>query len=352
MQISSAYDAMFMQYATTLAAKGGGKTGVNPLVGAVIVKAGRIVGQGYHRKIGEAHAEVVALAAAGSRAKEADLYVNLEPCCTHGYTPPCVDAIIAAGIKRVVLGSLDPNPAVKGKSIQILKDNNIRTVVSTQNTPVDGLNRWYRKYITTKTPYVILKIATTKNMKISGFSTKYITSEPSRRYVHALRSQVNAVLVGVRTVLSDNPFLTDRLVGRHNPARVVIDPHLEMPSNAHVLAPNARRIVFANRNSNRARIRELEKRGVECLFLEGDQYSTAELIHNLGELGVGSVLVEGGGTTFSRFLNEKTYDELLIFVAPTTVQKGIEIQVNRDILKKIKPQQIGEDLLYHVYRNN
>ncbi len=352
MQISSADNAMFMQYAITLAAKGGGKTGVNPLVGAVIVKRGRIVGQGYHRKIGEAHAEIVALAEAGSRAKDADLYVNLEPCCTHGYTPPCVDAIIDAGIKRVVLGGIDPNPAVNGKSIQILKNNNIRTVESIQHAYIDKLNRWYRKYIITKTPYVILKIATTRNMKISGFPTKYVTSEPSIRYVHALRSQVNAVLVGIKTVLSDNPYLTDRLVGRHNPARIVIDPHLDIPLNANFLAPNVRRIVFANRDNDRTKIDKLKEGGVELVLLEGDRYPTAEVIHHIGTLKIGSILVEGGGETFSQFLNEKTYDELLLFVAPTTVQKGIEIQVNGNILKKIKPQQIGEDLLYHVYRDN
>jgi diaminohydroxyphosphoribosylaminopyrimidine deaminase/5-amino-6-(5-phosphoribosylamino)uracil reductase len=343
---------MFMQYAITLAAKGGGRTGVNPLVGAVIVKHGKIVGQGYHRQIGEAHAEAVALAEAGSRARDADLYVNLEPCCTHGYTPPCVDAIIAAGIKRIVLGDTDPNPAVNGKSIQILKDNNIQTVMSTYNEHINQLNRWYRKYITTKTPYVILKIATTKNMRISGFGTKYVTSEPSRRYVHALRSQVNAVLVGIKTVICDNPFLTDRLVGRHNPARIVIDPHLEIPIDAHVLAADARRIVIANRNSDRTKIRKLKDIDVELVLLEGDRFSTSELIRKLGASRIGSILVEGGGETFSRFLNEKTYDELLLFIAPTVVEKGIEIQLNGNIYKKTKPQQIGEDLLYHVYRDN
>jgi diaminohydroxyphosphoribosylaminopyrimidine deaminase/5-amino-6-(5-phosphoribosylamino)uracil reductase len=352
MRISAAYDRMFMQYAITLAAKGGGKTGINPLVGAVIVRHGKIVGQGYHRQIGEAHAEVVALAEAGNRAKDADLYVNLEPCCTHGYTPPCVDAIIAAGIKRVVLGNTDPNPAVSGKSIQILKDNDIQTIMGTPNEHIDALNSWYRKYITTKMPYVILKIATTKNMKISGFKEKYVTSEPSRRYVHALRSQVNAVLVGTKTVLCDNPFLTDRLVGRHNPARIVIDPHLEIPLDAHILTPDARRIVITNRESDHTKIRKLKDAGVELLLLEGDTYSTSELIRKLGSIRIGSILVEGGGETFSRFLNENTYDELLLFIAPTVVENGIEIEINGNIYKKAKPQQIGEDLLYHVYRNN
>lgn len=352
MQISSAYDEMFMQYAITLAAKGGGKTGINPLVGAVIVKNGRIVGQGYHRQIGEAHAETIALAEAGSRAKDADLYVNLEPCCTHGYTPPCVDAIIAAGIKRVVLGNTDPNPAVNGKSIQILRNNKIQTVMSDQNEHTDRLNRWYRKYITAKIPYVILKIAATQNMRISGFTEKYVTSATSRRHVHALRSQVNAVLVGINTVLSDDPLLTDRLVGRHNPARIVIDPHLAIPAEANVLAPDARRIVITSRDSDQAKIRKLRDIGVELLLLEGDRYSTSELIHKIGTLRIGSILVEGGGETFSSFLNEKNYDELLLFIAPTVVQKGIEIQLNGNIYKKVKPQQSGEDLLYHVYRNN
>jgi len=350
MQISDTYDQMYMQYAVTLAVKSNGQTGINPLVGAVVVRNGKIIGRGFHRRIGEAHAEVVAMTEAGASTRDADLYVNLEPCCTHGYTPPCVDAIINAGIKRVFIAETDPNPAVNGKSIEILRRHNIQVI--NLPLPPSHINRWYRKYITTKIPYVILKIALTENMKISGFDNKYVTSEPARRYVHALRSQVGAVLVGINTVLSDDPYLTDRLVGRHSPARIIIDPYLEIPMNAHVLTPDARRIVFTGSNSDRRTIEELQKLGVESILLEGDNYATMDLLERIGMLKIGSILVEGGGQTFTRFLQEKTYDALYAFVAPVTVREGIEVPLAKTIIEREKPEKIGEDMLYHVYRNN
>jgi len=352
MQISQAYDEMFMQYALNLATKGWGRTGINPLVGAVVVKNGKIIGQGFHRKIGEAHAEVVALAEAGIRADKADLYVNLEPCCVHGYTPPCVNAIIASNIKRVVIGAIDPNPAVNGEGIKILRKHGIEVVENVLNAQACELNRWYRKYITTKMPYVILKVAATQNMKISGFGTKYITSEDSLRYVHALRSQVGAILVGINTLLTDNPFLTDRLVHRHNPARIVIDPNLEIPLDANFLAPAARRIIISKPNKAPIKTDALKEMGVELIYLDANRYTTKELLMNIGMLKIGSILVEGGGETFDCFLTEKNYDELYLFVAPTKAQQGLEIKFDRAIFAGKIPEPIGEDSLYHVYRNN
>jgi diaminohydroxyphosphoribosylaminopyrimidine deaminase/5-amino-6-(5-phosphoribosylamino)uracil reductase len=352
MHNTTAYDEMFVQYALSLAAKGSGRTGINPLVGAVVVKHGRIVGQGFHRKIGEAHAEAIALQQAGRLAHGAHLYVNLEPCCTYGYTPPCVNAIIEARIKRVIIATRDPNPAVNGKSIQILRKHNVRVDVDILNDQAKNLNRWYLKYITTKIPYVILKIATTKNMKISGFSTRYVTSEPARRYVHALRSQVGAVLVGINTVLIDNPLLTDRLVGRHNPARIVIDPHLKTPLNAAFIEPNARRIILTKSDDSQEKMAQLKKTGVEFVFMEGDDYSTMDLLKSISALKIGSVLVEGGGVTFDHFLRDKAYDELFLFVSPATTEDGIGVEIDQSIIEKNRPKQIGEDLLYHVYRNN
>ncbi len=352
MHILCDYDEMYMQYATTLAAKGWGHTGVNPLVGALVVKNGKIIGHGYHRRIGEAHAEVVAMTEAGATAKGADLYVNLEPCCTHGNTPPCVDAIINAGINRVFIAETDPNPAVNGKSIETLRNNNIQ--VTCLVSPAHGLhiNLWYRKYITTQMPYVSLKIAFTKNMRITGFEGKYVTSEPSRRYVHALRSRVGAVLVGIKTVLADNPFLTDRLIGRHNPARIILDPDLQIPLNTNVLAADARRIVFARPDTDQEKTRKLQKLGVELVHLDGDSHPTADLLRKIAMLKIGSILVEGGGETFTHFLQEKTFDEVYAFVAPTTVDHGIEVPLASELIREGKSEHIGEDLLYHVYRNN
>ncbi len=352
MLISQAYDDMFMQHALNLATRGWGRTGINPFVGAVVVKNGRIVGQGYHRKIGEAHAEVVALAEAGTRAVNANLYVNLEPCCVHGFTPPCVDAIIASNIKRVFIGAVDPNPAVNGKGILALRQHGMEVVENVLAPQANQLNRWYRKYIVTKTPYVIIKIAATENMKISGFSTKYVTSEDSLRYVHAMRSQVGAVLVGINTVLQDDPFLTDRLVGRHNPIRIVVDPNLQIPENANFLSGNARRVIITKANNAPAKTAALKASGVEFIHMNSEHYSTKDLLHNIGTLKIGSILIEGGGKTFKDFLEEDNYDELYLFIAPTTVQEGIEIKIDQAILMGHSPERIGKDMLYHVYRNN
>lgn len=352
MDIDSDNDQMYMQYVMTLATKGWGQTGINPLVGALVVKDGRIIGRGFHRRIGEAHAEVVAMTEAGVNARGADLFVNLEPCCTHGKTPPCVDTIIKAGIRRVFVAETDPNPAVNGKSIEILRSKNTEVVCLAVSTGLSELNIWYRKYIKTRTPYVTLKIALTRNFRISGFEGKYVTSEPSRRFVHALRSRAGAVLVGINTVLTDDPFLTDRLVGRHNPARIILDPDLKIPLDAKVLAPNSRRIVFATTDTNPAKTEELQKRGIELVHLDGHRHPTSDLLRKIGMLKIGSILVEGGGETFTNFLKEDTYDDLYAFVAPVTVSKGIEVPLAKTIIEQKESELIGEDTLYHVYRNN
>ncbi len=344
-----------MQMAIALAQKGWGKTGINPLVGAVVVKDNKIVGRGYHRKIGEAHAEVCALADAGERAEGATLYVNLEPCCCFGYTPPCVEALHRAQIKRVVIGMIDPNPTVNGNGVEFLKQHNIKVTLGVLSREAKKLNLWYNKYITTKIPYVIVKIATSKDGKISGFKGKYITSEPSRRFVHSLRSQVSAVLIGVNTILTDNPYLTDRFVGRNNPARVVIDPHLKIPLESNFLKPDSRKIIITSRANDPRKIEKLIALGAEILLFEGEHSALLDIIQKLGSLNIASILVEGGGKVFSQFFNEHSYDELYLFIAPREIGKGITLAENimTEILSKdVKPSKIGEDLLHHVYRNN
>ena len=352
MDITNNYDRMYMQYAMTLASKGWGQTGINPLVGALLVKDGRIIGQGFHRRIGEAHAEAVAITEAGENARDSDLYVNLEPCCTHGKTPPCVDAITKASIRRVIIAEKDPNPAVNGKSIEILRSRNTDVLCLRPSAGHQTLNLWYSKYIKTRIPYITLKIAFSSNFRISGFEGKYMTSEPSRRFVHALRSRVGAVLVGINTVLTDDPFLTDRLVGRHNPARIILDPDLEIPLDANVLLPNARRIVFTTTKADPMKSEDLQKTGVELVHLDGKEHPTADLLRKIGMLKIGSILVEGGGETFANFLKEKTYDDLYAFVAPITAGRGLEVPLARAIIEQKESEPIGEDRLYHVYRNN
>jgi diaminohydroxyphosphoribosylaminopyrimidine deaminase/5-amino-6-(5-phosphoribosylamino)uracil reductase len=345
------FDQRFMAEALALAKRGWGRTSINPLVGAVIVKDNKIIGRGFHRKIGEAHAETIALIEAGSNAEGATLYVNLEPCTCKGRTPPCVDAIIKAKIKRVVIGIQDPNPLVNGNGIKALIENNIDVTVDVLKRDAEELNRFYIKYITIKIPYIIVKIAASQDGRISDFPQKYITSETSRRYVHSLRSQVDGVLVGINTIIKDDPFLTDRLVGRHNPSRIVIDPHLKIPMTANFLKDDARRIIITSEKDNLKKIRSLQDAGVELIFMSGDYYPIRNIFEAIGNTGIGSVLVEGGGIIFSQILGRKFYDELYIFVAPNRIGTGIDFLAENGIdINQMTGENIGEDRLY-VYRN-
>ncbi|MEO0137311.1 MAG: bifunctional diaminohydroxyphosphoribosylaminopyrimidine deaminase/5-amino-6-(5-phosphoribosylamino)uracil reductase RibD [candidate division WOR-3 bacterium] len=345
------FDIRFMAEALALAKNGWGRTAVNPLVGALVVKNNKIIGRGFHRKIGEAHAEVIALLQAGTRAAGATLYVNLEPCTIKGRTPPCVETILKYKIKRVVMAMYDPNPLVYKNGYRILNENNISTTVGVLEKEAQELNRFYTKYITTQLPYIIVKIAASADGRISDFPDKYITGEAARRFVHSLRSQVDAVLVGINTILMDNPYLTDRYVCRKNPTRVVIDPHLKIPMTANFLKDDARRIIFTNADNNARKIKDLKEAGVEFVFLPGDYYPLKTIFENLGSLGIGSVMVEGGGIVFSQLLEKKLYDELYIFVAPKTVGRGINfLEENGVDFKNMIALSIGEDKLY-VYRN-
>ncbi len=347
------FDERIMQEALTLATKGWGKTGINPLVGAVVVKKGRIVGRGFHRKLGEAHAEVCALIESGKNAQGATIYVNLEPCCFSGRTPPCVEAIIKAGIKRVVIGMTDPNPMVNGNGIKILQEKNIEVIGGILEKQARDLNRWYQKYITTKKPYIILKIAASKDGRITNFKDKYITSLKSRRYVHSLRSQVGAILVGINTILKDNPYLTDRLIGRNNPARIVLDPHLKIPLEANFLIPDARRIIITSEDNDRNKIQQLKEKGAEILSFKGDYYPLELVFEELGKREIGSILIEGGGIVFSQILTKSLYDELSIFVAPEIIGTGLDFLKENSIeLQKMNSMDLNGDKLYYVHRYN
>jgi len=347
------FDERFMEEALNLATRGWGKTEINPLVGAVVVKNGHIVGRGFHRKLGEAHAEVCALIEAGRNAKDSTLYVNLEPCCITGRTPPCVEEILKAEIRRVVIGMDDPNPKVNGRGRMFLRENGIEVTCGVLEKEARTLNRWYEKYITSGLPYIIVKIASSEDGRITGFKDKYITSFSSRRLVHSIRSRVGAVLVGINTILKDDPFLTDRLVGRHNPTRIVLDPHLKIPLNSNFLKDDARRIVITGENNDQEKIEKLRNIGAEMIFLKGDYYPLEVVFEELGKREIGSILVEGGGILFSQILEKNLYDELIIFVAPQIIGSGIDfLRENSLDLDNMPLEKIGEDRLYYVYRNN
>ncbi len=316
----------YMSLALSLAKRRKGLTHPNPTVGCVVVKNGEIVGLGYHEGAGYPHAEVVALEQAGEKARNSTLYVTLEPCSHFGRTPPCTDAIIRAGVKRVVVATLDPNPLVAGRGVEKLRNSGIEVEVGLLEEEAKLINEDFFTYITGKRPYVTLKLAQTVDGRIATLTgeSKWITSKASRKYAHRLRAQATAVLVGINTVLKDDPALTVRHIPfPRNPLRVVIDPELEVPMNAKVLntaeAPTL--IVFSKRNPSKEE--ELIKAGIKLLHME--EISVSALLEELHELEVVHLLVEGGAFTVTNFLKEGFWDRLIIFQAPKIMGEGISI---------------------------
>ncbi len=329
-----------MMQALRLAEKGLGKTSPNPMVGAVVVSKGRLVGQAYHHAAGQAHAEVLALRQAGPRAKGAALYVTLEP-CSHlkKRTPPCVPAVIQSGVRHVVVAMVDPNPQVKGKGIAQLRRAGITVIVGVGRQEAETLNRTYSYWVRTKRPYVILKAGMTLDGQIAtaGGESKWITGLQSRREVHQLRSAVDAVIVGIGTVLHDNPSLTARRPPRltalaaKQPCRIVIDSRLRIPRSAKILGQQdqAKTVIATTKAAPKARLLELEKLGIEVLVVPGERgrVSLKHLLASLGQRGMISVMVEGGGELNAAFLKAKLVNQVRLYVAPTllggTQSKGV-----------------------------
>jgi len=329
-----------MTLALRLAAKGQGKTSPNPMVGAVVVSNGRIVGQAYHHAAGQPHAEALALRQAGSRARGATLYVTLEP-CSHlkKRTPPCVPAVIQAGIRRVVVAMRDPNPAVSGKGLAQLRQAGLSVTVGIAGKEAKALNQAYRYWIVTKRPYVTLKAGMTLDGQIATArgESKWITGRQSRRDVHRLRSTVDAVMVGIGTVLFDNPSLTARrppgLTGLAStqPTRIVVDSHLRIARSARILTQQSRAktIIATTKAASQARCRALERQGIEVLRLPSlaGRVSLTHLLTALGQRRMMSVMVEGGGELNAALLKAKLVNHVRLYVAPTllggTQSKGV-----------------------------
>ena len=354
-------DKVFMKKALSLAKKGAGKVSPNPMVGAVVVKDGEIISTGYHAYYGGPHAEAVALEKAGEKARGATLYVNLEPCVHFGKTPPCVPRIIDAGIKRVVIATLDPNPLVSGKGVKMLREAGIDVTVGVLEKEAKKLNEAFFKWIKTKVPFVVLKIASTLDGKIATYSgnSKWITSLESRKLVHKYRAFYDAVLVGAGTVLKDNPELTVRLMRGRNPVRVILDSSLRIPLSSKVLAANGRRIVFHSEDVSSDKLERLRDMGVELYAVpgEGEVLDLHEVLRKLGEIGIASVMVEGGREIFSSFLREELADKLIYFIAPKILGGGIgpfdEVElctIGESIeLKDVRVRRVGSDLLVEGY---
>ena len=316
----------FMQLAVELAYRGKGYTKTNPCVGAVIVKDGHIEGRGWHKEYGGNHAEIEALADAGDMAQGADAYVTLEPCTTHGKTPPCADALIAAGIKRVFIGVLDPNPAHAGKAIKVFKEAGIEAVCGVYAQPCAELIEDFTKFKTTGMPYVTLKIAQSLDGKIATHTgnSKWITSEESRRLVHKIRKESDAVLVGIGTAIADDPELTVReMPSDRQPVRIVFDSKCRLPVTSKLVqgAKNgiADTIVVVSAQSDRDCVKALEDNGVRIITAGESLINIHEALIKLGELNIMNILLEGGGALSGSFLKAGCVDSVRIFMAPILI---------------------------------
>lgn len=354
---SEAADRRFMRLALRLGRRGLGRTSPNPPVGAVVVRDGRVVGKGYHRVAGAPHAEVEALRQAGPRARGATLYVTLEPCNHHGRTPPCTEAVLAAGIRRVVLGVLDPNPHVSGGGARRLAEAGVEVVAGVEADACAELIEGFAKRSTTGLPFVTLKLAASADGRIATADgeSRWITSEQSRRLVHRLRDYNDAVVVGAGTVATDDPRLTCRLRGGRDPLRVIIDGALRVPPNAQVVQPEmaSGTVVFtARRNARRAR--ELRRRGVRVVELpaQGGRLSLARVLEMLAAEGISSVLCEGGATLAAGLLREGLVDRALFFYAPKLLggdgvpmigALGVRRMVEALPLGRLRLRRVGPD---------
>jgi len=360
-------DQHYMQMALELAAKAMGRTSPNPMVGAVVVKDGRVIGRGYHARAGTPHAEVHALREAGELAGGADLYVTLEPCCHHGRTGPCTEAIIKARVNRVVVAMTDPNPLVAGKGMQKLKDAGIQVACGVLEEDACRLNEVFIKYITTRLPYVVLKTAMSLDGKIATAQgeSQWITGATAREYVHRLRDRYDAILVGVGTVLADDPSLTCRLPegGGKDPVRVVLDSQARTPSTARVITQpsEAPTLIVTVPGASPERVRLLKEAGAQVLEVPSGEggIDPASLLRELGQREISSVLVEGGARVNGTFITGNLVDKVYWFIAPKLIGGmaapgplgGPGIAVLKDALsiKDIKLDLYGEDICIEGY---
>ncbi len=316
-------DEQYMRVALRLAAKARGRTSPNPMVGAVVVKNGAIIGRGYHRRAGGPHAEVRALQQAGEQARGADLYVTLEPCSHTGKrTPPCTPLVIQSRVKRVVVAMIDPNPRVSGKGLRALRAAGITVTLGVLEAEARTLNEAFIRHVTTGMPFVTLKIAQTLDGKIATASgeSKWITGEQARKEGHRLRSINDAILAGINTVLKDDPALTARIPGGRDPVRVIVDTHLRIPLRARVLTgkSTARTIIAAKKNAPPGKVLKLQKLGVEVITVaaERDRLDFRDLMKKLGAKGIMSLLVEGGAEVNATALRSGVVDKIVLFIAP------------------------------------
>jgi diaminohydroxyphosphoribosylaminopyrimidine deaminase/5-amino-6-(5-phosphoribosylamino)uracil reductase len=360
-----------MQMALDLAKKGEGFTSPNPMVGAVIVKDGEVVGRGYHKAPGEAHAEVDAIDNAGSLAQDATLYVTLEPCNHTGRTPPCTEKIIGAGIRHVVAAMEDPNPDVKGGGLEYLKNRGIKTTVGICEDHAKRLNEFFIKYARIKRPFTIIKCAATLDGRIATKSgdSRWVTGEAAREFVHCLRHAVDAIMVGINTVEKDNPSLTTRLANRPkdfkslDPTRIILDTHLRISEKAKLLRlhSDSDTILVTGplvSSDKKARIEKTGARIIESPLKDG-MIDIDRLMDRLGSLGITSLLIEGGSRVVASALSAGIVEKVIFFFAPKILggDDGIPIckgpgadVMDRCIqVKDINVRRFGDDIMIQGY---
>jgi diaminohydroxyphosphoribosylaminopyrimidine deaminase/5-amino-6-(5-phosphoribosylamino)uracil reductase len=353
-------DEQFMRRALQLARRSLGYSSPNPMVGAVVVKNGRIIAEGYHKVIGADHAEVAALKNAKEDVKGATLYVTLEPCRHFGKTPPCTDAIIKSKIGRVVIGMLDPDYRMRGESVKLLEEKGIKMTVGVLEADCLALNEKHVKHRNTGIPFVTLKWAQTLDGRIATAqgSSRWISSPESLKLAHRLRATHDAILVGVSTVIKDNPELTTRLVKGRNPLRVILDSHLRIPLDAKVLAnqDKAKTLVAATPRAAKQKLAALKNMGIEVLTIPPDKdgrVDLTKLLQTLGEREITSLLVEGGGEVITSFLRLGLGDKVVAIIASKILGKGTDTvgELNITDLSKafklsfVKTYRIGVDIV-------
>lgn len=355
------YDEKYMRLAMQLAGNAIGRTSPNPLVGAVIVKDNRVVGCGWHRKAGTPHAEVHALNQAGELAQGADVYVTLEPCAHYGKTPPCSKALVEAKVKNVYGGLLDVNPKVAGKGFKILEDAGIHVEYGFLQDELRKQNEVFFKWIEHKKPFIVLKAAMTLDGKIATATgqSKWITNETSRAYGYKLRDIYDGIMVGINTVIEDNPMLTARVDGGKNPIRIVVDSSLKIDINANVVQDkSAKTIVATTDKADKDKILKLQAQDVDVIVVdkdENDKVDIEKLLDILGQQNICSILVEGGATLSGSFVAKKLVDKVYFFIVPKIVGgkeaktpvagTGILNLQEALALKDIQIEKLEEDIL-------
>lgn len=345
----------YMDLAIKLAEKGRGLTSPNPMVGCIIVKRGRIVGKGWHKKAGTEHAEILAIQDAGKKAMNSTMYVNLEPCSHWGRTPPCTERIVEAGVREVIIGMQDPNPLVDG--FRELKFRGLKTKIGILENEAKKLNEAYIKYIRTKKPFVMIKVAMSADGRIATKTgdSKYITSKEARAYVHQLRTEVDAVMVGLNTVMRDNPELTPRLVKGKDPMKIVVDSSLKIPKNCNLMRNPAKLIIAVTNKAQKNDIKKMQQKGVTIITAKSKagMVDLQDLAKQLGKHEIASVMIEGGSELNSSAIKADVVDKILIFTAPKIIGNGLGAIGNLGIktvdkainLKNPVAKKIGNDIL-------